>query len=132
MLDIRIQPVSDEQFQEILDKLRPMGVELVTGERDVFEATLFYIARMNSKLDNLGQLRHLQKGLQALDKACDHVVDYMNNHQAAQEAYKVLLYKKLCDDNGFDPLSVGDSIWRGMLKRHIVYLTDEQIRSMFE
>jgi hypothetical protein len=130
MLDIRIQPTDDTQFQEILEILRPMGVDLVTGERDVLEATLFYIARMNSKLDNLGQLRHLQKGLQALDKACDRVVTHIDNQQQAQEAYKLNLYKNLCDQYKDDPIKSG---WTPtILKRHIPYLTDDQIRSLFE
>lgn len=59
---IRVQSSNEDTIAKALDVLRPLGVELLTSETiDEEELILFYLSRMNNKLDNLGQLRHLVK-----------------------------------------------------------------------
>jgi len=59
---IRVHSSDEEKISEALDRLRPLGVELLTSEtEEPEELILFYLSRMNNKLDNLGQLRHLVK-----------------------------------------------------------------------
>lgn len=133
MLDIHIQPTDDDQFQKILDTLRPLGVELVTGEADPFIAALFYVARMNTKLDNLGQLRHLHKGMQGIDKITGLVVEYAEREKkrhTVQTTYNVLLFHSLCKKYGKNPLE-DDKGRTVLMTTDLGYLTADQIEALF-
>lgn len=58
---LRVQSDDDALIQEILDRVKPLGVEVVVDDGDPLEETLFIASRAAKKLDNLGQLRHLHK-----------------------------------------------------------------------
>lgn len=133
MLDIHIQPTDDEQYQKVLDTLRPMGVRLVTGEADPLVAALFYVALINTKLDNLGQLRHLHKVGAGIDKMTDAVISYNEREKRRhdiQSDYNVTLFHTLCEQHGINPLvdSKGRKI---ILTTDLGYLTSQQIRDLF-
>jgi hypothetical protein len=109
-MHIRIN-TSNEKMQQALELLKPLGVEVITGEGSVLDDALFYIARINSKLDNLGQLRHLHKILgEALEftrqmkPLTEYTTDMLKErryHQHAREDY----YKQLKEKYGA-PLDV--------------------------
>ena len=71
MSDITTVYVRTGDVASILDRLEGSGADVVTGEDNPEVAALFYIARINSKLDNLGQLRHLYR----LEKDLDRIAD---------------------------------------------------------
>ena len=52
--------------EETLAKLKDMGFDAQIVTDDPMGDAIFYLARMNAKLDNLGQLRHLHKLMQHL------------------------------------------------------------------
>jgi hypothetical protein len=52
--------------EEVLAKLRELGIDAQVVSDDPIADSLFYLARMNAKLDNLGQLRHLHKMMQTM------------------------------------------------------------------
>jgi len=51
---------------ETLAKLKDMGFDAQVVSDDPMADLIFYAARMNAKLDNLGQLRHLHKMMQSM------------------------------------------------------------------
>ena len=51
--------------EETLAKLKDMGFDAQIVTDDPMGDAIFYLARMNAKLDNLGQLRHLHKLMQS-------------------------------------------------------------------
>lgn len=133
MLDIHIQPTDDEQYQKVLDTLRPMGVRLVTGEADPLVAALFYVALINTKLDNLGQLRHLHKVGAGIDKMTDAVISYNEREKRRhdiQTTYNVTLFHALSEKYGINPF-VDDKGRKIILTTDLGYLTSQQIRDLF-
>lgn len=56
---IHVRTSNEETYQNVVDALRPLGVEIVAGESDPLVMALFYLSRISTKGDNLGQLRHL-------------------------------------------------------------------------
>lgn len=117
----------DEKLNEVIDVLRPLGVEVTTGEESPLESALFYISRMNSKLDNLGQLRHLHKFLlQVTDikqnlKTISLYFYEKNEEQHAQYRLRELLYAQLVERTGKKPA----------LSTPVRFLSEEQIRELF-
>lgn len=78
-MNIQVLPQDEDKFQEVLEALKPLGVEVVTGTDEPLVTALFYLARMNSKLDNMGQLKHLHKmqtAAHALEKAAQQQQKY--------------------------------------------------------
>ena len=63
--------IRTDNISSILERLEGSGAEVVSGEDDPQIASLFYIARINSKLDNLGQLRHLYRTEKHLNRIAD-------------------------------------------------------------
>jgi hypothetical protein len=59
--NVRVKTDTDEKAAAVLEALDGLGVEVITGEDSPFVNALFYVARINSKLDNIGQLRHLNE-----------------------------------------------------------------------
>jgi hypothetical protein len=129
-MDIRIQAPSEEKFQEVLEALRPIGVEVITGDDNPLVTALFYLARINSKLDNLGQLRHLHKTLQHVSSIASRIDDWGKINRAKHETkllYNAWLYRKLVDATGQDPVK---SILG--LNSSLAHLTSDELRAMFE
>ena len=133
-MDIRIQAPTEEKFQEVLEALRPIGVEVITGEDNPLVTALFYLARINSKLDNLGQLRHLHKLIQ-------HVGTFVNNYEkgvktderlfALRLNYNTWLYESLVEKHKKDPIKNAVGLDRGYLQSALSVLTSEEIRALF-
>lgn len=120
---IHVRTPSDEVYQKVVDALSPLGVEIVAGETDPLVMAIFYLSRMNTKLDNLGQLRHLHKVQQAIAAISAKVPVKNIFEEQAQIKFKRLLYHHLEKIHGFTPsLSITEAI----------YLTDEQITALFE
>jgi hypothetical protein len=65
--------------EETLARLKELGLDAHIITDDPLADALFYLSRMNSKLDNLGQIRHLHKIMQASLK--------MRAAAEAQQAY---------------------------------------------
>jgi hypothetical protein len=61
---IHVRTPNEDVYESVVDALKDVGVEIVAGETDPLVMGLFYLSRMNTKLDNLGQLRHLHKLVQ--------------------------------------------------------------------
>jgi hypothetical protein len=85
---------------------------------------------MNSKLDNLGQLRHLQKGLTALDKASDDMIKSLQRDERESQAnrhYNWWFYEALCAKTGKNPITE-----HNLDTRDLDVWTPLQIKSLFE
>lgn len=54
--------------EETLAKLKELGFDVHVVTEDPMADLLFYLSRINSKLDNLGQIRHLHKIMQSVLK----------------------------------------------------------------
>jgi len=104
---IRVYAPTPEKEQEVLDALQGRGVEVVTGEKSPLVAMLFYFARMNTKLDNLGQLRHLYKLLDHSGTLAMAAKSYMEraDHERLEERYQsqrnLALWRDLTENAGY-------------------------------
>jgi len=131
---IRVQSQDEETDKKVLDALRPLGVEVVTGEENPLVAALFYVARMNTKLDNLGQLKYLYKvhqTFQEFARKFDDVRVYFFNkgeELRAQQRYRMMLYNDLCEATKMFPHKVEGS---EHIQRDVIHYTDDQIFGMF-
>ncbi len=131
---IRVQSHDEVQDRAVLDALRPLGVEVVTGEENPLVTALFYVARMNTKLDNLGQLKYLYKvhqTFQEFGRRFEDVRVYFFNKTEelrAQQLYRSMLYNDLCKATGFVPHKQSGT---RLTERDVVHYTDEQILRMF-
>lgn len=72
MLDQFIRVENVEDIEKLVSLLHDNGYTSEVATLDnVLNVTIFYLARMNMKLDNLGQLKHLHKltdTLKTIDK----------------------------------------------------------------
>lgn len=75
---VRVHELDDTKLSQVLDALQNLGVNVTTGEESVEESELFYTARINSKLDNLGQLRHLFKSAEQIRSLSDLLKPFGN------------------------------------------------------
>jgi hypothetical protein len=107
---IRVHSSDEEKIAEALDRLRPLGVELLTSEtEEPEELILFYMSRMNNKLDNLGQLRHLvkiEKHLLEIKQAQRDQGQLAKRALAQDDAHglvMIAMYEKLKDVYAHDP-----------------------------
>lgn len=58
---VRIEANEPEKVQSILNAVRELGVDVLVDSGNPEEELLFMLSRLSKKLDNLGQLRHLNK-----------------------------------------------------------------------
>jgi hypothetical protein len=107
---IHVNAETDEQVSDVLERLRGSGVEVVhTGEDNPIYDALFYVARINSKLDNLGQLRHLHKiqtSLQKIEEAQRQVGTYyhtLNVEKSYEQDERRKYYMELARTLGVKP-----------------------------
>jgi hypothetical protein len=136
-MDIRIQAPTEEKFQEVLEAIRPIGVEVITGDDNPLVTALFYLSRINSKLDNLGQLRHLHKVLGHLGSIAQKAEAFDKREQIRYNAhykYNDWLYNRLAEKTGKDPIrdAVGLDRARLAFGDGFGFLTSDEIRAMFE
>jgi hypothetical protein len=134
---LRVLSDDQQKMAEALELLRPLGVEVTTAERPSFgELVSFYLARMNTKLDNLGQLRHLfqlNKLVGSIEKS-QGVQSALDRNILEERMYRQRqnerLYDQLRAETGKHPLlRMKDD--RYVTATDIRYMTEEQIRSLF-
>jgi len=125
---IHVRTPNEETYAKVVEVLEPLGVEIVAGETDPLVMALFYLSRINVKLDNLGQLRHLYKIVQAATvmkvaaEAQRVYYEDLNKERRVQQSFKEGLYKHLCEKEETVPT----------YPRHAIkYLTEDQITALF-
>ena len=128
---IHVRTPSDQTYQKVVDALEPLGVEIVAGETDPLVMAIFYLSRMNTKLDNLGQLKHLYKLLQAA-----------NTMRLAAETqqmyYKQLLAERQTRQNASVMYAHDRLVKTGLVKSEdinwtlIAYLSFEEIDRLYK
>ena len=101
-MEIRVQTASEEKFQEALEALKPLGVEVVTGTEEPLVTALFYLSRLNTKLDNLGQLGHLNKFVRLFKPIVDYYED-LSKERMFQKRDRTIFYLSLLDKSKGKP-----------------------------
>lgn len=131
---IRVYSSDQAKIDEAVERLRTLGVELLTSEgAEPEELVLFYLSRMNNKLDNLGQLRHLvkvERHLSEMKYSLKALSDVAKVQQQAHEARVDLrrtYYNARASNVGCDPVAMGV-----MAKGTIDYLTFEEIDGIID
>lgn len=105
---VYIKSDSDEKVDLILEKIKELqlNVEVVTGNGDPLDETMFFAARASAKLDNLGQLTHLFKisrTLQNLERSSDVLATAEIARQKANREELEVLYDDYVERYKFDP-----------------------------
>lgn|SRR5690349_1470959 len=99
---------------ETLAQLKELGFDAQIISDDPMGDLIFYVARMNAKLDNLGQLRHLHKIMQSnlrVRAAAEEEQRYferLNREYEAKQARFKMIYNKMRD---FTDVREND-VWR--------------------
>lgn len=115
---MRLGITDPELFEEAKEFFKGKGVDLLTSESLApSELVLFYLSRMNSKLDNLGQLRHLVKVEKHLSTVANfsllastwykYEIDAMGARMMISKAY----YKQKCEEAGETPIPPHVASW---------------------
>jgi hypothetical protein len=76
---VRVHELDEEKQRQVLAALSNLGLYVTTGEESLEESELLYTARINSKLDNLGQLKHLFKSSNEMRKLSDSLTTYYDD-----------------------------------------------------
>lgn len=121
--NVRVQTDTEEKTNAVLDAIRPLHVEVVTGEDEIQVNELFYKARINSKLDNLGQLRHLNDIRKAFSVISSFFVGRARRDIDRATAVNGF-YQAMCEIRGYTPRSLRNVTSLGNL-------TEEQIMHAF-
>jgi hypothetical protein len=123
---LRIFSNDPDRIQDALDSLKGVDVDVLTSEtEEPAELVLFYLSRMNKKLDNLGQLKHLvklERTVGELSKTVGAMHERDTKEIGANYRLNRRLYERLIEISDFDPK---------MDKYDLAYLTMDQIHDMF-
>lgn len=119
-----------EKQQEAVEALRGIGVEVINADdENPINDVLFYLSRINSKLDNLGQLKHLYeltsiiRTILSRPSHRESINELMS--QETQENFSVTYYNNMGRKHNLWPLDTATH------KMSAKYLTKEQIDILF-
>ena len=129
MTVVRVLTTDPEKVDALKDFVRQEGIELLTSETESpSELVLFYLSRMNSKFDNLGQLKHLfkiERYLSALRITAEKKARMLDIEQKMfQTNWKInrQLYNTYIERSGHDP---------HLTNEDLAYLTMDDIAVIF-
>lgn len=107
MFNVHFRTESEEKLKEALAALEQYRVEMIAGEDDPFIDALFYLSRISTKLDNLGQLRHvykLEQRMMELNRDLKPISAYYSillEEKLFERHLRELYFKKCVEDYGF-------------------------------